>query len=85
MQQKGTVDEYEEKFEELKTLMLTRNPRLDEPYFVFGFISGLKDEIKPMMKMFKPQSLPKAFEVAELQEYALEIQSKQSKPLERLQ
>ena len=77
---KGTVEEYEEKFEELKTLMPTRNPRLDESYFVSSFISGLKDEIKPMVKMFKPQSLSKAFEVAELQEYALEIQSKQSKP-----
>ncbi|XP_027076964.1 uncharacterized protein [Coffea arabica] len=79
LHQKGTIEDYEEKFEELKTLMLTRNPRLDESYFVSSFISGLKDEIKPTVKMFKPQTLMKAFEVAELQECSLEIQSKQSK------
>ncbi|XP_027175053.1 uncharacterized protein LOC113774658 [Coffea eugenioides] len=77
LQQKGTVEEYEEKFEELKTLMLIRNPRLDEGYFISSFISGLKDEIKPMVKMFKPQTLSKAFEVAELQECSLETMSKQ--------
>ncbi|XP_027102590.1 uncharacterized protein [Coffea arabica] len=79
LQQVGTVEEYEEKFEELKTLMLTKNPRLDESYFVSSFISGLKEEIKPMVKMFRPQTLTKAFEVAELQEYALEVQCKQTK------
>ena len=79
LQQRGTVEEYEEKFEELKTLMLTRNPKFDKSYFVSNFISGLKDEIKPMVKMFKPQTLLKAFEVAKLQECFLEIQSKQSK------
>ena len=58
LQQKGSVKEYEEKFEKLKTLMLIRNPRLDESYFVSSFISGLKNEIKTMAKMFKPQALP---------------------------
>nr|XP_027064416.1 uncharacterized protein LOC113690623 [Coffea arabica] len=84
LQQKGTVEEYEEKFEELKTLMLIRNPKLDESYFVSSFISGLKDEIKTMVKMFKPHTLPKAFEIAELQENALETQSKQFKSQARL-
>nr|XP_027083907.1 uncharacterized protein LOC113706223 [Coffea arabica] len=79
LQQKGTVEEYEEKFEELKTLMLIRNPRLDEGYFISSFISGLKDEIKPMVKMFKPLTLSKAFEVAELQECSIETMSKQPK------
>ena len=55
------MEEYEEKFEELKTLMLIRNPKLDEEYFVSSFISGLKEEIKPMVKMVKPQTLSKAF------------------------
>ena len=68
LQQKGTVEEYEEKFEELKTLMLTRNPKLDKSYFVSSFVSGLKNEIKPMVKMFKLYTLTKAFEVAKLQE-----------------
>lgn len=79
LQQKGTVEEYEKKFEELKTLMLLRNPKLDEPYFVSSFISGLKEKIKPMVKMFNPRNLSKAFEVAELQECSLEVQSRQSR------
>ncbi|XP_071913949.1 uncharacterized protein [Coffea arabica] len=79
LQQVGTVEENEEKFEELKTLMLTKNPKLDESYFISSFTSGLKEEIKPMVKMFKPQTLSKAFEVADLQEYALEVQCKQTK------
>ncbi|XP_027066512.1 uncharacterized protein [Coffea arabica] len=79
LQQKGVVEEYEEKFEELKTLMLLRNPKLDELYFVSSFISGLKEEIRPMVKMFKPQTLAKAFEVAELQECSLEVQAKHSR------
>nr|XP_027093474.1 uncharacterized protein LOC113713862 [Coffea arabica] len=79
LQQKGTIEEYEEKFEELKTLMLLRNPKLDELYFVSSFVSGLKEEIRPMVKMFKPQSLAKAFEVAELQECSLEVQARHSR------
>ncbi|XP_071903401.1 uncharacterized protein [Coffea arabica] len=79
LQQKSTVEAYEEKFEELKTLILMKNSKLDEPYFVFNFISGLKEGIKPMVKMFRPQTLMKTFKVAELQESSLEIQSKQSK------
>ncbi|XP_027183746.1 uncharacterized protein LOC113782033 [Coffea eugenioides] len=79
LQQKGAVEEYEEKFEELKTLMLLRNPKLDELYFVSSFFSGLKEEIRPMVKMFKPQTLAKAFEVAELQECSLEVQAKHSR------
>ena len=60
--------------------MLIRNPKLDEGYFISSFISGLKEEIKPMVKMFKPQTLSKAFEVAELQECSLKTLSKQHKP-----
>ncbi|XP_027122021.1 uncharacterized protein [Coffea arabica] len=84
LQQRGTVEKYEEKFEELKTLMLMKNPRLDELYFVSSFISGLKEKIRPMVKMFKPQTLMKAFEVAELQECSLEIQSKQNRNSRRM-
>ena len=68
----------------MKTIMLTRNPKLDESYFISSFISGLKEKIKPMVKMFKLQTLAKTFEVAKLQESYLDIQSKQSKPSGRI-
>ena len=60
--------------------MLIGNPKLDEGYFISSFISGFKEDIKPMVKMFKPHTLSKAFEVAELQECSLENLSRQHKP-----
>lgn len=42
-------------------------------------MSGLKDELKPMVRMMKPQHLMEAFEVAALQEQLLELSSKDSK------
>ena len=50
LQQSGTVEDYQEKFEELKSLMLVKNPHLSESYFVSSFISGLREEIKTMVK-----------------------------------
>lgn len=79
LRQNGSVEEYQEKFEELKSLMLMKNPKLDEQYFVSSFISGLKDEIRPMVKMFKPEKLSKAFDIAVLQEQSMDIQFRHSK------
>ena len=45
--------------------MLVRDPHLSESYFVSSFISGIKEEIKPMVKMLKPKTLIEAFEIAE--------------------
>ena len=66
LRQSGKVKEYQERFEELKTHMMIRNQHLDEEYFVSSFISGLKDEIKTMIKMVKPATLSEAFELAAL-------------------
>ena len=44
------------------------NPRLPEGYFVASFLSGLRDEIKPVVKMHKPSSLAEAYDIALLQE-----------------
>ena len=49
LQQKGSVEEYRERFEELKPLMMIKNKNLHESYFISSFISGLKEEIKPMV------------------------------------
>ncbi|XP_027118691.1 uncharacterized protein [Coffea arabica] len=48
LHQTSTVKDYQEKFEELSSLMLVRDPHLSESYFVSSFISGIKEEIKPM-------------------------------------
>ncbi|XP_027088658.1 uncharacterized protein [Coffea arabica] len=79
LQQARNVEEYQERFEELKTLMMIKNPHLDEEYFISSFISGLKDEIKTMIRMLRPTTLSQTFEMATLQEDALRLQTRTSK------
>ncbi|KAL4290632.1 hypothetical protein GQ457_14G012640 [Hibiscus cannabinus] len=55
LSQKSTVEEYQEKFEELKPFMIQQNASLDENYFVSSFISGLKDELKHRVKAHWPK------------------------------
>lgn len=71
--QQGSMREYQEKFEELRSLMLHKNPRLPESYFISSFVSGVKEEVKPMIKMMKPSTLLEAFEVALLQQQSLDV------------
>ncbi|CAN1762659.1 hypothetical protein LINPERHAP1_LOCUS8473 [Linum perenne] len=53
--------EYQEKFEELRSRMLKLTPTLNEGYFVNSFISGLDEEIQPVLLMLKPPDLTDAF------------------------
>jgi hypothetical protein len=53
-----------EKFGELKSLMSSWNPSLPEAYYVSSFINGLKEDIRPMLKILKPKTLMQAFEQA---------------------
>lgn len=70
----GTVVDYEDRFEELRALVLSKNKGFNEEYFISSFISGLKDHIKGSVKMFKPQTLYDAVLLAKQEE------SKTSKP-----
>lgn len=60
--QEGFVLEYQEKFEELKSLMVKYNPGLSEIYFISSFISGLNEEVRQVVTMFRPDSLLQVFE-----------------------
>ena len=53
-----------EKIEELKAFMMTLNPGLQELYFVSSFISGIKPEIKSLVKLSQPESVANAYEQA---------------------
>ncbi|KAL2492925.1 Uncharacterized protein Adt_28553 [Abeliophyllum distichum] len=68
IRQFGSITEYQEKFEELKTQVMLSLPHLPETYYISIFTSGLKGEIKSMVKMLKPTYLTQAFEIATLQE-----------------
>jgi len=55
-------------FEELKALILLRNPTMPESYLLESFIGGLKPAIKTLVRAFKPQTLDLAIEQARYQE-----------------
>lgn len=73
LQQSSTVMAYQEKFEELRAIVLLKNPGLTESYLVSNYLSGLQEELKVLVKMHKPQTLQEAFEIARWQEKALEV------------
>jgi hypothetical protein len=62
--QEGGIEEYVERFDELKSLMHSLNSLLPELYYISSFISGLKEDIKPMLKILKPGALMVAFDQA---------------------
>ncbi|KAL5716801.1 hypothetical protein ACHQM5_009921 [Ranunculus cassubicifolius] len=52
-----TVQDYQDRFEELQPLMLLYNRGLSEKYFVDSWISGLKEEFRHAVQMFRPVTL----------------------------
>ena len=81
LRQERSVVEYQILFEELRSLMWRSQPTLMEHYFVSSFISGLKDELRPIVKMMQPATVRQAAEKARLQELALEAIFKKHKVL----
>nr|CAD1837469.1 unnamed protein product [Ananas comosus var. bracteatus] len=69
--QHGTVDEYQEQFEELRARLLTSKSHFAPEFFLSSFLSGLKDEIRSAVKMLQPRTLAQAFELAKLQEQTM--------------
>ncbi|XP_026443285.1 uncharacterized protein K02A2.6-like [Papaver somniferum] len=63
-----TVEESYERYESLKSLMKSRNPSLSEDYYTMSFVSGLKEEIRNVVQMFKPASDTDAFYLARMQQ-----------------
>ncbi|KAJ8427985.1 hypothetical protein Cgig2_012073 [Carnegiea gigantea] len=72
LSQTGIIDEYLERFEELKSLMLVKNPLLPADYFVDSFIGGLVPQIKSFTRAFKPTTLTEAVNYARLQEATIQ-------------
>ncbi|KAE8675396.1 C2H2 and C2HC zinc fingers superfamily protein, putative isoform 1 [Hibiscus syriacus] len=74
--QKGSVEDYQEKFEELQPHMLLQNPTLTEEFFVSLFISGLRDDIKHRVKALDPKNLSEASKQAKLYELSVEFENR---------
>ncbi|XP_026383409.1 uncharacterized protein LOC113278901 [Papaver somniferum] len=81
LSQLTSVEEYFEQFEQLKALMLSKNPHLTEEYFILSFISGLKEVLKSSVQMHKPTTLSQSFFLARLQKVALASQQQPSNPI----
>ncbi|KAE8696106.1 hypothetical protein F3Y22_tig00110676pilonHSYRG00061 [Hibiscus syriacus] len=78
--QKGSVEEYQDRFEELQPHMLLQNPTLGEEFFVSLFISGLRDDIKHRVKALDPKTLSEVSRQAKLYELSVEFESKRFRP-----
>ena len=61
LRQIGSVASYLWRFEELRSYMVIHNHHLSKAYFVSNFMSGLSDELRPMVKMMKPQTVEQSF------------------------
>lgn len=64
LRQNGTVEEYQTQFE----ILSNKISGLTEEFRISTFLSGLKDDLRIMVTMFKPSTLSAAFSLARLQE-----------------
>jgi len=71
LKQEGTVVEYQVQFEE-PSMVCTVQPWLTEQYLVSNFISELREELQPMVKMMMPLSVRQVVEKGRVQEMTLE-------------
>ncbi|KAA8550859.1 hypothetical protein F0562_002543 [Nyssa sinensis] len=75
LRQISTIKTYQEKFEELAN----KTNGLSEEFLVSCFVSGLKDEIKAGVQMFRPKNVFQAMGLARLQEETIEALAKKNR------
>ncbi|XP_052173188.1 uncharacterized protein LOC127788669 [Diospyros lotus] len=63
--------------------MLNHYPYLIEAYFVSSFISGLSEELRPMVKVLQPKTLKHAIDGARLHELIVEALMKKQRLMNR--
>ncbi|XP_026450670.1 uncharacterized protein LOC113350764 [Papaver somniferum] len=71
--QTSTVEEY---FERYEAVMKAKHKDLSEDYYTLNIISGIKEEIRNPVQMFKPASDTDAFYLARMQQESMEFQTK---------
>lgn len=79
LKQWGTVERYQERFEDLRSQLLYYNPYLTEEYFIASYLSGLKEELMAFMDLAHPSTLEEAYEQARLHEKAIAVLTRRSK------
>ncbi len=83
LEQTSSVENYQEKFEDLRVRMLYLNPTFSEEHFIQSYISGLKEEIIPFIDISNPTTLEEVYEHAKLHNQALSIMWKKHKYMSR--
>ncbi|KAJ4814811.1 polyprotein [Rhynchospora pubera] len=81
--QVGKVEEYIKRFDKARIKLKKHNPVLNEEFFIAGFISGLKEELKTTMELFEVTRLTQAFNHAIKVEANYEVQNKRPKAIAR--
>ena len=82
LQQWGSLDDYVDKFEELRALLLIKNSLLPDEHFLDSFVGRLKPYLKSFVRAFHPKAISRAIEYAKCQEettHALKIQDRRLK------
>lgn len=69
----GSVEEYLEKFEQIRNKVLLHNNKYDDVLFGKRFIDGLKPEIKSAIQLYQPQTVDAAASLALMQAEVLEL------------
>ncbi|KAJ1699965.1 hypothetical protein LUZ63_008477 [Rhynchospora breviuscula] len=77
------VDEYVRQFEKIKSRVMQVTQAFTEEDLKIGFISGLKEDIRGMVKLFKPTTLEEAYDYAQQYEEAQESQQRKTKLMYR--
>jgi hypothetical protein len=64
LMQDKNMEKYVEKILELKSFINALNLTLPEAYYISSFFSGLKVDVRPMLKIIKLATLMQVFEQA---------------------
>lgn len=71
LKQITTVMIYTEAFEEIRVQVLIVHPTITEAFFIAKYVAGLKKTIKYYVKLARPKTLLRAYEIARLYEEAV--------------
>ncbi|KAK2992562.1 hypothetical protein RJ640_022755 [Escallonia rubra] len=71
LKQLGTVEQYYNEFEAIRSVLVNEECKFEEDYYVQSFVSGLRDEIRLEIEKFELYDLSIAIYLARKQEAAL--------------
>lgn len=71
--QRLDVSSYVEQFEEMKALVRAKYPMINEEFYIFCFMKGLKEEIRAPVQLFRPITLTAAMNQAKMMEGTVNV------------